>query len=178
MGSSPIVLTGEKQSDIEALARYIEAHIAENWEAILKQNSGKLLDAYDRAGDMAYGTYLNLLFLPVHRELRQLRLRPKPQLPGEFEISREWGTDDQTNQQRWMWSTIYSSAGESLGTIVTIVHHDHTQFRIPRQPQVIALTETGSEAVVEALSRRSTDFKNAREAKIEIEEYLRGLESQ
>jgi hypothetical protein len=40
------------------------------------------------------------------------------------------------------------------------------------------LTETGKEAVVEALSHRSADFKNAREASIEIEEYLRGLQSQ
>jgi hypothetical protein len=178
MNSSQIVLSGNKESDIHALARYIEDHIAENWQTILQTKHDKLLHAYNRAGDMAYGTYLDLLFRPVHKQLKQAGLRPEPRLPGDFDISREWGRMDETDQQRWMWSTIYSTEGESLGTIVTIVFHDHTQFRLPRQPQVIALTETSQEAVVEALSHRSTDFKNAREAKIEIAEYLRSLESQ
>jgi hypothetical protein len=77
-----------------------------------------------------------------------------------------------------MWSTLHSTEGEALGTIVIIVFHDHTRFRIPRRPQIIALIETGQAAVVEALSQRSTDFKHAREAKIEIAEYLRSLENQ
>lgn len=171
------LLLESAEGEIFALARYIEGHIAENWQTLIQKNSAKLLDAYDRAGDMAYGTYLTMLFRPVHRQLKQAGLRPAPQLPGDFDISREWGTKEQTDQQRWMWSTINSAAGEPLGTIVTIVFHDHTQFRIPRQPQVIALPETGKEAVVAALSHCSADFKTAREAKIEIEEYLRSLES-
>jgi hypothetical protein len=58
-----------------------------------------------------------------------------------------------TDQQRWMWSTIRGMEdGEPLGTIVTIVFHDHTQFRIPRSPQIIALLETSKETIVEALS--------------------------
>jgi hypothetical protein len=105
-------------------------------------------------------------------------LRPKPRFPGDFNISREWGTKEETDQQRWMWSIIESTEGKSLGTIVTITFHDHTQFRVPQKPQIIALTETSKEAVVEALSHRSADFKNALEFKIEYEEYLRSLESQ
>lgn len=172
------VLSESKAGAIFALARHIEEQIAGNWQTLLHKKSDKLLDAYNRAGDMAYGTYLNLLFRPVHKQLEQAGLRPAPQLPGDFDISREWGVQEETDQQRWMWSTINSAGGAPLGTIVTIVFHDHTRFRIPRQPHVIALTETGKEAVVEALSRRSADFKNAREAKLEIEEYLRSLESQ
>jgi hypothetical protein len=105
-------------------------------------------------------------------------LRAEPQLAGDFEISREWGRADQTDQQRWMWSTIHSADGEPLGTIVTKFYHDHTQFRIPRAPQILGLTETGKENVVEALSKRSAKFKNSREASIEIAEYLASLEAQ
>ncbi|HXV98187.1 MAG TPA: DUF6022 family protein [Anaerolineae bacterium] len=177
MTVSQIVALDNKERDIHAIGRYIQAHIAENWQVVLETRHDKLLDAYNRAGDMAYGTYLDLLFRPVHKQLKQAGLRPKPRLPGDFDISREWGRLDETDQQRWMWSTIHSIEGEALGTIVTIVFHDHTQFRIPRQPQIIALAETSQQAVVEALSRRSADFKNAREAKIEIAEYLRSLES-
>ncbi|WP_371681648.1 hypothetical protein [Chroococcidiopsis sp. TS-821] len=42
----------------------------------------------------------------------------------------------------------------------------------------MALTEASKEAVVEALSQRSTDFKNALEFQIEYAEYLRSLENQ
>lgn len=165
-------------NDIYAIARSIEQHVAENWQMVLQTQHAKLIDAYNRAGDMAYGTYLNLLFRPVHKELKAAGLRPWPQLPGKFDISREWGTAAETNQQRWMWSTIKRSTGEPVGTIVIAVFHDHTQFRVPRAPQVIALTETGKQAVIEALSQRSEDFKQAREAKIEIAEYLQSLENQ
>ena len=71
-----------------------------------------------------------------------------------------------------------AAEGESLGTIVTITFHDYTQFRVPQKPQVIAWTQISQEAVVEAFSHRSADFKNAREAKIEVEEYMRNLQSQ
>jgi hypothetical protein len=73
---------------------------------------------------------------------------------------------------------LYPFLVRSLGTIVTITFHDHTQFRVPQKPQIIALTQTSKEAVVEALSHRCADFKNALEFKIEYEEYLRSLESQ
>lgn len=165
------------QTDIFAIGREIEAYVAGEWQSILDENREKLEDAYARAGDMAYGTYLDLLFRPVHRWLKDGGLRAEPKLPGDFDVSREWGNADQTDQQRWMWSTIETQAGAPLGTIVTITPHDHTRFRVPRAPGVIALAETGMDAVVDALSRRSPDFAAAREASIEIAEYLAGLEA-
>jgi hypothetical protein len=96
--------------------------------------------------------------------------------PGDFDISREWGPETEDDQQRWMWSTIEAAGGVPLGTIVTIVHRDHTRFRLPRRPAIIALPETGKEDVAEALARRSADFVAARQASIEIAEYLRGLD--
>jgi hypothetical protein len=159
-----------------AIAQYIESHIAENWQFLLQKHHEKLLRAFNRAGDMAYGAYLNFLFRPIHQQLKQIGLHPEPRFPGDFSISREWGNPEETDQQRWMWSTLKSTTGEALGTIVTITFHDHTQFRLPHAPQIIALAETSKEDVVEVLSHRCADFKNAIEFNIEYAEYLRSLE--
>jgi hypothetical protein len=169
-------LVENKQIDIFAIAQHIENHIAANWQTVLQKHQDKLLRGFNKAGDMAYGAYLNFLFRPIHQQLKQVGLRPNPRFPGDFNISREWGNPEETNQQRWMWSTIESTAGELLGTIVTITFHDHTQFRIPQKPQIIALTETSKEAVVEALSHHSLDFKNAVEFQIEYAAYLQSTE--
>lgn len=158
-------------TDIFTIGRDIESYVRGEWKEILEENRDKLADAYQRAGDMAYGTYLDLLFRPVHRWLRESGLRASPKLPGDFEISREWGQADETDQQRWMWSAIETAEGVPLGTIVTITYHDHTGFRVPRAPGILALAETGG-CVVAALSARSADFAAAREASVEIAEYL------
>lgn len=170
-------LVENQQSDIFEIAQYIEKQITENWEIILQKHQVKLLRAFDKAGDLAYGAYLNFLFLPIHKQLKQVGLYPEPRFPGDFSISREWGNQAETEQQRWMWSTINSTTG-SLGTIVTITFHDHTQFRIPEKPQIIALAETSKEDVVNVLSQRSVEFNKALEFKIEYAEYLRSLEQQ
>ncbi|MCM3240648.1 DUF6022 family protein [Heyndrickxia oleronia] len=169
------VLQDSKRSHIDTIAQYIEGHIRENWQTVLLEKRDQLQEAYNEGGDMAYGTYLNLLFLVIHKQLKEAGLRPEPRFPGDFDISREWGEDD-SERQRWMWSTVHSSNGEPLGTIVTIVFHDHMQFRVPRKPQIIALSETSKEDVVAALSLRSYDFKHALEFTVEYEEYLRSLE--
>ena len=176
MASLQEFLVANQQRDILAIARYIEAHIALNWQTLIHKNIDKLVGVFNKAGDMAYGMYLGWLFLPIHKQLKQAQLRPEPKFPGDFNISREWGNQEQTDQQRWMWSTIESTAGKSVGTIVTITFHDHTQFRIPQKPQIIALTETSKEAVVEALSQRSVEFKNALEFQIEYADYFQSLE--
>lgn len=178
MDSLQSVLSGSKERDIYAIAQYIEGHIAENWQTLIQKNIDMLLNIFTRSDDMAYKAYFNLLFRPVHKQLKQEGLFASPRLPGDINISREWGTEEENNRQRWAWSTINSAEGEPLGSIVTIMFHEHPQFCIPRQPQIIALTETSKEAVVEVLSDRSADFKNAPEAWIEIEEYMLRLQSQ
>ncbi|MUG99422.1 hypothetical protein F7734_46905 [Scytonema sp. UIC 10036] len=167
----------KNNSDIFSLAQYIDNHIALNWEPLIRKNIDKLRNVFTKAGDTAYGMYLGWLFLPVHKQLKQALFRPEPRLPGDFSISREWGNQEETEQQRWIWSTIKSTEGKLLGTIVTIAFHDHTQFRIPQQPQIIALSETSKEAVVNALSQRSDDFKNALEFNIWYANYLVELNS-
>jgi hypothetical protein len=161
---------------IHTVARAIEDHIAAHWQAILADNAAKLQDAYEKAGDLAYGTYLTLLFSAVHQQLRRDGLRAEPNLPGDFAISREWGVPTEDDEQRWMWSTIARHDGPPLGTIVTITFHDHTQFRLPRAPQIIAMDEVDAENVVATLARRSPVFAAAREAQIEIAEYLQSVE--
>lgn len=49
---------------------------------------------------------------------------------------------------------------------------------MPRAPGVFGLAAVGKEAVIEALAARSDDFKRAREASIEIAEYLASLEAE
>lgn len=176
MNSPQFVVSIHKNSDIHAIGRYIENQIDRNWQTLLHQNRDKLLDAFNKVDDMAYGAYCYKLFRPIHQHLKQAGLYPSPWLPGDFNSSREWGAD-QSDRQRWMWSTIASQEGKALGTIVTMIFHDHTQFRLPRQPQAIALTETSKEAVVAALSERSTDFKNALEFQVEYAEYLQSLDN-
>jgi hypothetical protein len=166
-------LEASQKNPIDSVASYIEEYVTENWQAVFSNNQEKLQRAYKEAGDMAYGTYLNLLFLPIHRQLKEVGLRPEPHFPGEFDISREWGNEGENDQQRWMWSTVYSPSNERLGTIVTVVYHDHTQLRVPRQPRIIALRETGKDNVVAALSLLSPNFKQALKFTEEYEEYLR-----
>ena len=171
-------LSPDAAGDVQAVARYIAAHVNEHWQTLLAKNDAKLQDAYQRAGDQAYGTYLDLVFRPIHMQLRQAGLKPRPRLPGKFDISREWGNADQTDQQRWMWSTLQTLDGEALGTLVTITYHDHTRFHVPRAPGIFGLAAVGKEAVIEALSAQSANFQQAREASIEIAEYLAGAEGQ
>ncbi|BAZ40352.1 hypothetical protein NIES4101_63130 [Calothrix sp. NIES-4101] len=162
-----------KNDDIFAIGKYIESHVEENWQILLEKHHDKLLRAFERTGDMAYGAYLNFLFRPVYIHLKQVNLYPEPRFPGDFSISREWGNQEETNQQRWMWSTIKSIDGGSLGTIVTITYHDHNEFCIPQKPGIITLAQTEKDDVVAELSLRSIDFQQSREFQIEYEEYLR-----
>lgn len=159
-----------KSSDIFTIARYIEGYINKHWEAVFQNNQGRLEEAFDEGGDAAtYGLYGSLLFKPLNEQLKQAGLRPAPQLPGNFAISREWGSEEE--RQRWFWSKLTSPEGTALGTIVISFFHDHTQARIPRAAQVLALEETTKEAVVKALSNRSADFKQALEARAEFTQY-------
>jgi hypothetical protein len=170
------VLSDHERRDIHALGAYFARHIAAHWQPLLGQHAAKLAAAYARGGDSAYGTYLGLLFRPAIKACKQVGLRFSPPLPGDFNISREWGNADESDQQRWMWSTVYAADGTGLGTLVTITHHDHTHFRIPRAPEIIALPELGPDAVRAALAHQSPDFRTAQEFTVEYAAYLQRLE--
>lgn len=164
--------------DIIALGGWIDDHVAENWQSVLDAHAVKLADAYTRAGDAAFGTYLNLLLRGVKRKLRGAGLKTTPPLPGDFDSSREWGNDDGTDNERWMWSAVRAASGEPLGTLVTTVPHDHTRFRLPRRPRIFALPETERTAVEAALCSLSDDFARAQPFHEWYEAYLRQEEAQ
>jgi hypothetical protein len=164
--------------DIHALGRYVQEHVDLTWQTLLESRHDHFKKVFGEIGDEAYGAYLEFLFRPVFQSFKAAGLEAVPKLPGEFEISREWGNNvEQTAQQRWMWSTVQKVTGETLGTLTVIVYHDHTMFRIPKQPEILSLEEVGKEAVVRALSERSSDFAGAQEASVEIEAYLKSLEA-
>ncbi len=110
-----------------------------------------------------------LLFSPIHKALKDAGIQPDSRLPGDLNISREWG-EDEADRQRWIWSTIKSVEEGDIGTIVTILYHDHTELRIPRPPKIFALKETTNESVIESLSHKSVNFKTSKEFKAVIEE--------
>ena len=93
--------------DIFALGAWIDAQLGEHWQDVQDAHREKLADAYSRAGDAAFGTYLNLLLRGVKRRLREAGLKTAPPLPGDFGISREWGNADETDNERWMWSAVH-----------------------------------------------------------------------
>lgn len=159
--------------DIQAIGVYAKRHVDTNWKAVLAKNTAKLDDAFARGGDMAYGTYLGLLLRPLMRSLAGSGLTASPRLPGQFDISREWGNSDETQQQRWMWSLVLDSENRNLGTLVTVIHHDHSRFRLPQPPEIFAIAENTKQQIVEALSQRSDGFREALEFNEWYANYLR-----
>lgn len=164
--------------DILALGRWVDDRIAAHWQTVLNTHREKLADAYARAGDAAFGTYLNLLLRDVKRHFREAGLRVTPPLPGDFDTSREWGNADGTDNERWMWSCVGTASGEALGTLVVTIPHDHTRFRLPRRPRAFALHETGRAEVEAALSALSGDFARAQPFHEWYKAYLRGQETE
>ena len=170
-------LSDSQRLDIHIIADYISRHIHSDWENALKDTYEKMVELYPKIGDSAYATYNKRLFQPIHKQLKQAGLQATPQLPGDLMSSREWGQDEQ-DRQRWMWSEIRTVDNNPIGTIVTVVFHDHEQIRIPRAFQVIALEETGDQNIINRLSMLSSDFKIALDMKTEVEQYMANLPSE
>jgi hypothetical protein len=162
-----------KTADVHTISQHIQSQIDAHWKATLEQNAAKLEDAYARAGDMAYGTYLGLLFRPINRQLKAAGFKLEPDLPGDLDLSREWGNGiDETQQQRWMWSLIRRENGEPVGAIAVVIFHDHSGFKLPQAPLVVALKQASNAEVVEALSAQQPTFGEAKAFTVEVEEYL------
>ena len=162
----------QNRAQIFAVGQFLEDHVTANWDVILTEKKAQLNHAFATAGEPAYGTYLNFLYHKIHSQLKDAGLRVSTRLPGDMSISREWGTNSrETDQYRCMWSTLYElDTDEPLGTIVTVLPHDHTQFRVPTKPPVFALAETTKDEVVATLSKRfaAFDFANLPEFHVYI----------
>jgi Family of unknown function (DUF6022) len=156
--------------NLNTIAEQVNTSIETTWAAVLASNADKLAHAYSEGGDMAYGSYLGLLFRPINRALAQQGLLLTPPLPGDLNQSREWG-DTETDRQRWMWSLV-ATDGQVIGALALVVYHDHTQFALPRAPMVLALAATDDQAVIAALSAQFEPFGTAIDFIAEVAAYL------
>jgi hypothetical protein len=145
-------LSEQSEITIQTLASYIQQCIQEQWQPVLQQGQEELLRLYDKVGEgAAYGTYAHRLFQPVQEQLKRAGFRSSPNFPGTLSTSREWGPSQE--RERWMWSVVRHGQGAPLGTIVVRLVHDHTQFRLPHPPDALALEETDTNAIVQAISQ-------------------------
>jgi hypothetical protein len=168
--------TIHSERSINAIAAFIREHIEQNWEVVLRKHPLKLLKSYEELSEAAYGVYFQLLLDPVIRELKKEGFRMRPKLPGDLNISREWGPENY--RERWIWTAIKYADGRDCGTIVTTIFHDHTDFRIPEMPLIRTLRPTAKQEVIDELSSISPDFARAKDTKTEYAEYLKYLAGQ
>ncbi len=141
---------------IYTLAEYIGKYLAGEWEGVLNRQRERLVKLYDETGDGAYGQYARSLFNPVQQQLSGAGFASAPAFPGKLAFSLEWGSADA--RQRWMWSVVHNSEGVPLGTLVTILYHDHTRFRLPCAPEVVAFEETETNAIRQRISKAAKNF--------------------
>jgi hypothetical protein len=154
-------LSEQRAMTIETLTSYIHQYIDEQWQHVLQKNQEEFQRIYDKAGESAYGTYAQRLFRPVQEQLKRAGFLSDPSFPGTLSTSREWGPPEK--RERWMWSVLRSAQGAPLGTIVIRLVHDHTRFRIPHPPGVLALEETDANAIVQAVSQAAGHLKSEEE---------------
>lgn len=160
MKSLDMFLTETDEITIHTLASYIKDYSQKQWQSVLRANQVELEHMFDTIGEgAAYGTYATKLLQPIQQQLKRIGYASKPSFPGTLSTSREWGP--QRERERWMWCVVRRANEAPLGTLVIVYCHDHTRFRIPRSPDVLALEQTETTAIVEALSHMSAAFKNA-----------------
>jgi hypothetical protein len=143
-------LSERREKTIEALASSIEQSLHEQWQLVLEQNREELVRLYDKAGEAAYGRYAGRLFRPLHKQLTQAGFSSFPSFPGTLSTSQEWGPPEE--RERWMWSVVREAGGAAVGALVVRLVHDHTQFRLPSPPSVLAVKETEAGAIVQTIS--------------------------
>lgn len=166
----------EAPVDIFGLAQKVQRIIDQGLAESFPTRQAEFDARFAKHGDMAYGTLNTVLFAPVRGLLRDLRLKARPRLPGKFDDSREWGNEDETHQQRWMWSVILSEEGP-IGTIAVGSHHDHTCFRLPRRPEVIGISSTTPRQIVSELGRLMPEFAAAQPFRVWYRNYLASSET-
>jgi hypothetical protein len=138
-------------SEIQALAHYFQQNVNERWQRVRNENWAELRRAYDKVGEPAYGVFASILFRPIREQLDSAGFITEQRFPGTLATSDEWAPADE--RERWMWSVVGRERGAALGTIVVGLFHDHTRFRIPRSPKILALFVSSNEAIVREISR-------------------------
>lgn len=141
-----------KGSTIEVTAAYVQQFVDEHYQQILQSHQQELEELFARVGEPVYARYSQLLFQPVTDELRQAGLICDPAFPGTFPFSREqWGSQEE--RERRFWCVLHQSQAKELGTLVTSLFHDHTRFRIPRRPVVLASALTNHTILAQMIEK-------------------------
>lgn len=141
----------QREVTAAALAEYVGQYVRDRWREVLREHRDKLLDTFERYGEPAYGTYFTTLMRPMRREFEAAGLTTEPAFPGALPYSVEGWGGPMDDRERAMWFVVRRRGRAPIGTIVVRFFHDHTRFRIPRAPRVIALDVTDPEEIVEAL---------------------------
>lgn len=161
MKSLEAFLSEKREITIHTLISYIREYMRAACQSILQEHQKQLLDLFDQAGERAYGVFGRMLFPPLQQQLKQAGFVCEPDYPGDFNTTsmEYWGPPEE--RDRCYWTVVRTAQGTMLGTIITRVFHDHTQFRIPLPPAVFALDVTETDAIVEALSHASVRLQQA-----------------
>lgn len=144
----------DTSSPATTLAEHIRQRIDERWQPVLDEHHDELEREFAAHADAAYRMYSRLLLDPVRADLEELGnagYTVEPEFPGNFKDSVEPDTSP-ADRVRTFWSAV-SHNGEPVGTLVYRMYHDHSQFRVWRAPEVVALEETSPEAVRAAVAR-------------------------
>ncbi len=162
-------LAEKREITIHTLASYIRYYVHDQWQSVLQEKREELLRLFDKAGEPAYGVYGRALLDPVQEQLKQAGFICEPGFPGDFRSTsvEYWGPPEE--RERCLWCVVRTDQRMPLGTLVTCVFHDHTRFRIPHPPGTIALEETETPAILEALSHASVRLPG-RQQEREIEQ--------
>jgi Family of unknown function (DUF6022) len=147
-------LLSTKGRTVYTIVSYLQSYIEEHYQRTLDENQEQFLRIFTQVGEPAYGAFGRALFQPVAEILSQCGITCTNGLPGKLQTSIErWGPPE--DRERCLWSTLCDSDGATMGTIVTRLFHDHTQFRLPRPPHVFALDETDPSNIDTVLSHAS-----------------------
>src|SRR5215467_5429831 len=124
-------LAEKREITIHTLAIYIRQYIREHWQVVLQEKQDELRDLFDKAGEPAYGVYGRSLFHLLQEQLKAAGFACEPDFPGDFRSTsvEYWGPPEE--RERCFWCVVRTDQGMSLGTVVTQIFHDHTQFRLP-----------------------------------------------
>jgi hypothetical protein len=172
MNFNDVTLPHQARTNIHALGQFLQSFLDRHTEVLLNEHTEHYQQLFETMGDMAYGKFNTLLFTPVRRALEKAGLKAVPRLPGSFQRSREWGNAEETHQQRWFTSRIVRADEAPLGTLAVGSHHDHSKFRLPRSPEIVALDATRPTDVVAALSEVHIEYGQAEEFKIWYTKFL------
>lgn len=151
------LMATQSEVTIQTLADYVHDHVREHWQRVLLESQEELQRSYNEAGEPSYGAYAQKVFRPVRAQFEGAGFLSEPRFPGTLSTSMEWGPPE--DRERWMWSVVKQGHGAPLGTLVVGLFHDHTRFRIPRAPGVLALKETSADAIVGTISHAADNRK-------------------